>query len=123
MTASIFHLLVGPIFSVLITLLGAAFIWGKIQERMDQYRKDIDMLKGGLYRRDGTLVYVTREECMKSHEGFKLDMGSQIQEVKTLIAEIQNEFQEQSKYHNTELQKITKFMGRVEQALAMKNND
>lgn len=56
--------LIGVAVGIVVSCLGVAVAWGRIKQKLDE----VADLKRGLYKPDGTLVYVPAEECEKRRD-------------------------------------------------------
>ena len=114
-----FEVIGGAIFNLLFTLASIAYLWGKFTQRVDNQGNDLSRLRSGLYKQNGTLVYVTREECMHTSKDFKKDFNDQIQELKAMITELRSEVVYRNEQYAEELRNLNKSVGGVEQAINM----
>lgn len=107
--------LLGPLLSLCGSLMGLAYVWGKVKQNLETHEQEIKQLKGGLYNPDGTLVYMPRSECMEQRNRCGNSVTVQLGEVKAMIADLRTEMLNNTRNHNHELQKLMKFVGRVEE--------
>ena len=110
--------LVPSLVTIGLFVITLAIAWGKMKERTLEQKKDLVSLKRGLYREDGTLVYVTEEHC----ETLQKTMCNKIDEVKGLIEKLEIKIEDTRKTQGKEMQKISEFIGRVDQYMRGRND-
>jgi len=101
--------------SLFIFILGGAVVWGKMKQRLSGHGKEIRSLKNGLYKPDGTLIYVTEKGCTTRHNDCQIAMCRKIDEVKEIIHELSDKIDNDRRSRDKEIKEIVRFMGRVDE--------
>ena len=111
-----YYFLISPIVSILIVLAGGLVVWGKMKKTICYNKKEIEEVKTELRAADGTTsFYLPRKEFSNSYQNCRDETGEQLQEIKTVIHEMDKKREQAREDQFKELQKITKFMGSVEE--------
>ena len=104
-------------FSVLTTIVGLAIVWGRTMGKIDGLQKDICRLRRGIWKEDGTSIYVTADEHYRAHNDLKHRMEEMRRDLLTQFAEFKQELRQQAERNREEFSKIAVFMGRMEEFL------
>lgn len=97
--------------SLLSILLGGAVVWGKVKRQLTDHEKYIADLKGGLYNKDGSLVYVPEKVCNTRRN----DFCAKVDEIKGMIRELSSKIDQNQRGAQEEFKNIAGFMGEVSQ--------
>lgn len=121
------HVWLGPLISLFLSLfgslLGLAYVWGKVRHELEVHGDELRKLKSGLYNPDGTLIYMTKVDCMSTHNRWETSVSAQINEVKSMISDLRTEMLQNTDRHTKEIQKLMKFVGRVEEYMSINRED
>ncbi len=104
--------------SLLIVLIGGAVMWGKVKQKVSSNDKQIEQLRRGLYNKDGTLVYITREECGLAQGR----VCGKIDDLKHSLDKIDEKVDKQAEIQNTGMEKLAGFMGKIEGYMEANHN-
>jgi len=113
----------GPVFSLLGSLAGLSYFWGKVRQSLEEHDKTIREIKGSLYKSNGTTVYMSRSECMEQRNRWESFLALQINEIKNIVSDLRAEMLNNHAEHTRELKAVMKFMGRVEEHLLKEKID
>ena len=105
------------VFSIFTTIVGLAVVWGKMMGKIDSLQKDINRLQRGIWKEDGTAIYVTADEHYRAHDELKYRMEEMRRDLLTQFAEFKQELKHQAERNREEFNKIAIFMGRMEEFL------
>jgi hypothetical protein len=99
---------------ILSFVIGIGIVWGKLKTRQDIQGKQLNDLRRGLYREDGTLVYVTEKACATWHGECKASICAKIEELKEMIKETEEKREQDRQKLNKTIGEISFLLSRYE---------
>ncbi|MCD6163749.1 MAG: hypothetical protein J7K40_15215 [candidate division Zixibacteria bacterium] len=112
--------LIGVATGIVIAFLGVAVAWGRVKQRLDSDAEkfvsllnEVTELKRGLYKMDGTLIYVPaedcekrRSDCVKNNAGLMLTVCGKLDDLRIDLKAVAEKREIEAKETNDRLHQI-----------------
>jgi len=99
--------------SGLVALFGGAVLWGKFEQRVENHTQDIEKLNRGLYRKNGTLVYMTEAHFKQEQQACQAMLCDKIGELKEDIKDLTHEISMDRQEKNEQLRRVFLAIGEL----------